>query len=261
MPKSPVFIVGSPRSGTSILVDAMISVGYQGFREGNFLTLMTTIDRVVERHFSVFAKDNAQILVSQVDPILLKRRIEDIFREFTDNLNTAPLWFDKTGNPEMIQAVPTLRRFWPSSVFIFAKRRAIENITSRQKKFPGLTFEYHCADWARNMASWRKVREQIPPEVYIEVDQQDLIRKPNASSAQIAGLLELEEVHIEELVRIFRSNRPQETIAGSAEKILSLGALPWSEAQLAIFRRHCANEMEAYGYSADETYYRKAQDD
>jgi hypothetical protein len=258
MPKSPAFIVGSPRSGTSILVDAMIDVGYQGFREGNFLTLMTTINRIVDRHFSVFAKGNAQILVAQIDPTLLKSRIEDIFHELTDNLNTAPLWFDKTGNPEMIQAVPTLRRFWPGSVFIFAKRRAIENITSRQKKFPGLTFEYHCADWARNMAAWRNIREQIPRGGYIELDQQDLIRKPNASAEQIAGLLELEEIHVEKLVRTFRSNRPQETIAGSAEKILSLDALPWSDAQLAIFRKYCANEMEAYGYSTDETYYGKS---
>lgn len=30
----PVFVVGSPRSGTSILVDGLLSVGYKGFREG-----------------------------------------------------------------------------------------------------------------------------------------------------------------------------------------------------------------------------------
>jgi hypothetical protein len=37
-----VFIVGSPRSGTSILTRAMQGLGYQGFHEGNFLTLTTT---------------------------------------------------------------------------------------------------------------------------------------------------------------------------------------------------------------------------
>ena len=37
MPKFPVFVVGSPRSGTSILVDALFSAGYKGFREGSFL--------------------------------------------------------------------------------------------------------------------------------------------------------------------------------------------------------------------------------
>ena len=33
---SPLFIVGSPRSGTSILVMALRAAGYRGFNEGNF---------------------------------------------------------------------------------------------------------------------------------------------------------------------------------------------------------------------------------
>jgi hypothetical protein len=259
MPKSPVFIVGSPRSGTSILVSALSGVGYQGYREGNFLPLMQFIISAIDLHFATFAKPNPHILVAQIDPQLLKKRVELLFKEITDNLNPAPLWFDKSGNHGMITAIPTLLRLWPTSVFIFAKRRAIENIVSRIKKFPERHFEYHCLDWARNMAAWREVREKLPVDIYLEVDQQDLIRDTEAISSKIATFLGLENQQLEILTRTFRSRRPQETNKGSASKTYSLEGLHWSEAKLAIFRKHCAPEMDAFGYGEGEEYYRDPQ--
>lgn len=252
MAKSPVFIVGSPRSGTSILVRALISVGYKGYNEGNFLPLMNIIDRGVDNHFSIFAKPNPNVLAAQVDPTVLKSRIADIFKELTDNLIAGPLWFDKSGNAEMIQAVPTLRRLWPDSVYIFAKRRAIENVVSRVKKFPSHNFEHHCADWAKTMAAWRKVREALPADIYIEVDQQDMIRNTEAIAARISEFLEIGQ--LQTLVQTFKSKRPQETTHGSALRTYSLENLGWSEAELAIFKRHCGPEMEAYGYGTGSEY-------
>lgn len=254
MPKSPVFIVGSPRSGTSVLARALASVGYHGYNEGNFLPLMNIIDRVVDNHFGVFAKPNPHVLAAQVDPKILKSRIEDIFKELTDALNKGPLWFDKSGNAEMIRAIPVLRRLWPDSVYIFAKRRAIENVVSRVKKFPAHGFEHHCADWAKNMAAWRQVREELPGGVYLEVDQQDLIRNTEATAANISNLLELGRERLATLINIFQSRRPQETTQGSALRTYSLESLGWSEAELEIFKKHCDSEMKAYGYGSGSEY-------
>ena len=254
MPKSPVFIVGSPRSGTTILVRALAAVGYHGYNEGNFLPLMNIIDRVVDNHFGIYAKPNPNVLAAQVDPKVLKRRIENIFKELTDALNKGPLWFDKSGNAEMIQAIPVLRRLWPGSVYIFAKRRAIENVVSRVKKFPAHDFEHHCADWAKNMAAWRQVREELPAGVYLEVDQQDLIRNTEATAANISNFLELGEERLETLINIFQSRRPQETAQGSALRTYSLESLGWSEAEVAIFKKHCDPEMKAYGYGSGSEY-------
>jgi len=254
MPKSPVFIVGSPRSGTSVLVAALSRVGYQGHREGNFLPLMMIIGRAVDRFFAVGGKKNPNTLVAHVDPARLKGGIEDVFKALTEELNRSPLWFDKSGNHEMIRAVPILRRLWPDSVFIFAKRRAIENVLSRIKKFPRRDFEYHCADWARNMSAWREVRPQLPAGSYLEVDQQDLIRDTEAISAKISGLLELAPGQAQKLVRTFKSARPQETATGSATQTYTLETLGWSEVQLAIFKKHCEPEMQAYGYALSSEY-------
>jgi hypothetical protein len=258
MPKSPVFIVGSPRSGTSALAKALLSIGYQGFHEGNFLPLLSVIQRAVDRHIEVYGKPSPHVLAARVDSNELKSRIAEIFKEVADNWNTGPLWFDKSGNVDMIRAIPTLRHLWPDSVYLFAKRRAIENVVSRVKKFPLRDFEYHCVDWVKNMAAWREIRQEIPAEAYLEVDQQDLIRDTDAISAKIAGLLQLERAQAEKLAKTFKLIRPQETTKGSAEKLYSLDSLGWSDAERAIFEQHCIPEMKIQGYGEDAEYYRKA---
>ena len=254
MAKTPVFIVGSPRSGTSVLVAALLRVGYQGYREGNFLPLMMILDKAVDRFFSVAGKKNPKVLAAHVDPVRLREKIEDIFRELTNELNASPLWFDKSGNHEMIRAIPILRRLWPDSVFIFAKRRAIENVLSRIKKFPRRDFEYHCTDWARNMSAWREVRPQLPVDSYLEVDQQDLIRNTEVVCAGIAKLLDLQAEQTRNLAKVFKSARPQETVKGSAAQTFPLESVGWSETQLAVFRKHCEAEMNAYGYGLGSEY-------
>jgi hypothetical protein len=255
MPKSPVFIVGSPRSGTSILVSALTSVGYRGYHEGNFLPLMQLITSTIDQHFAASAKPNPHILVAQIDPQTLKERIQAVFKELTDSLNTAPLWFDKSGNHGMIWAIPTLLRLWPTSVFIFAKRRGIENVVSRVKKFPARDFEYHCADWARNMAAWRAVREQLPEDIHLEVDQQELVRNTESISTRISEFLGLGDQQLEHIIKTFRSRRPQESTKGSAIQTYALDSVGWSETQLAIFNKQCDQEMKAYGYGTGSDYY------
>ena len=255
MSRSPVFIVGSPRSGTSALVKAQTTVGYRGYNEGNFLPLMRILDRSVDNHFAIFGKPNPNRLTSQIDREKLKEGIHHTFRQLAQEAHPYPLWFDKSGHADMIPAIPILRQLWPQSVYVFCKRRAIENVASRLKKFPAQDFERHCAGWAKIMAAWRAVRTELPAEVYLEVDQQDLIRDTEDISRKLSQLLQLDPEQQRMLVRTFKSRRPQETSKGSAAQMYSLESIGWSEAQLATFRRHCGPEMEAYGYGSGADYY------
>jgi hypothetical protein len=254
--KSPVFIVGSPRSGTSILVSALRVVGYGGFNEGNFLPLINILGRAVDRHLGVTGKSSPNVLAAHVDPEFLKRKIEDVIRDMADGLNVGNMWFDKSGNPDMIEAIPRLRLLWPNSVYIFAKRRAIENVISRVKKFPAHNFEQHCASWAINMAAWRKVRAELPPDAYLEVDQFDLIRDTEGISRRITGFLGLPPELSKKILKTFKMHRPQQTSNGSAEQIYSLDSLGWSDDQVAAFKRICSSEMEAFGYTDGAGYDR-----
>jgi hypothetical protein len=250
----PAFIVGSPRSGTSILVDALIAAGYHGFREGNFLTLISGIESLIERHFKAFADGNPKVLVNAVKKERLKARLFDDFQRTMDKHNPEAPWFDKTGNPEMIAAIPILRKLWPESVFIFAKRRGIENILSRTVKFPSHSFDHHCADWARNMSMWRSIRAELPADAFVEIDQQEMIRRPEQTADILSRFLKLLSQDSDRMARVFRTHRPQQTADGTAARVISLDTAGWSDAQKATFMRRCKEEMDAFGYAFGSDY-------
>ena len=252
---SPLFIVGSPRSGTSILVQAMQRTGYAGYREGNFLSLLQTLNASVDRHFSDFGTTDPDVLVSHIDKTGLKAGLAGILREAVEAL--APKdqpWLDKTGNPEMIAAIPTIRALWPNAVFIFAKRRGIENIASRLQKFPQLDFTYHCKDWARNMATWRQLRESTPSLPFLEIDQWDIASQPDETADIIGHFLELSADDAAAIAKEFHSARPQETAPGTATRILTLAETGWTTAQQEIFQRFCGQAMAENDYVLDATY-------
>lgn len=253
MARYPVFIVGSPRSGTSALVDAMLAAGYSGFREGMFLSLLSGLNELVSQHFATFGTDaSEEVLISRIAPEPLKAELFSVIKRYADAAEPPAPWFDKTGNPDMIRAVPIIKRLWPDGVFIFSKRRGIENVLSRLSKFPAYDFEYHCRDWATNMGAWREVRQLLPAGSFVEVDQRDMIQNPARVAAKLQAFLGLApNMAIEETLA---SSRPQQTGPGSAQRILTLDAVGWSTYEMKLFVTHCASEMEAYGYTYDIRY-------
>jgi hypothetical protein len=251
---APAFILGSPRSGTSILVTALQRAGYRGFHEGHLLPLIRIIERAVDRQFETFATEGAKILISQVDRANLKARLTDIIgAEAAAHHGHGP-WLDKTGGVEMIESVPTLCRIFPDARFVFAQRRAIENVVSRLVKFPRHGFEYHCTSWAKVMAAWRALRTALPELACIEIDQRDISAAPAETARRLADFLSIDDAACESMAATFTSRRPQETQPGSADRVLTLAGTGWSEAQKAIFSRVCDAEMQAAGYTTDESY-------
>jgi hypothetical protein len=251
---SPVFIVGSPRSGTSILVVGLREAGYGGFNEGNFLSLLHTVPRTIDQHFAVFGTTDKRVLTAHVDQHVLKHEFFRSVKRMVEAEHGDGPWLDKTGNPEMIEAIPVLRFLWPTCRFVFARRRAIENVMSRLEKFPAHDFAYHCADWARNMAAWRQVRARIPAFPGIEIDQQDIGADPAGTAARLGEFLGLAPGAVAAMARAFAEQRPQETAPGTAGRILSLEETGWDERQIKVFRARCVPEMLAYGYTLDCRY-------
>ena len=256
MSSSPVFIVGSPRSGTSILISSILRSGYNGFLEGNFLSLARVLERDVDRFFSAFYTANPKVLMSQIDKDVLKQKLSQVVLEAAIAQQPRSPWVDKTGGPEMIETIPLLRRTFPAARFIFAKRRAIENIVSRLIKFPGLSFEYHCMDWAKTMAAWRTLRDASPGKDLIEIDQREISAQPDLATHRLKDFLQLTDEEAMLVLKTFTSSKPQETRAGTSERVLSLDAIGWTDDQKTTFHRHCHAEMEIEGYSLDESYWR-----
>jgi len=225
-----------------------LSAGYNGYREGNFLGLINEISTRIDRHFRTFGTTHSSILTAHLRPDRLKEEIFLRIRALVDELNPMAPWLDKTGNPDMILALPWLFRLWPSCYVIFARRRGIENILSRTKKFASLDFTYHCADWARNMAAWREVRPTLPAARWIEIDQREIASDPQGVAERLGRLLKLDHAQVATLHSRFASERPQQTDEGSADRVYTLEETGWGPDQVAIFLRVCGPEMESYGY-------------
>jgi hypothetical protein len=232
----------------------MRSIGYYGFQEGNFLSLLHGVNQLVDRQYMWFPSDDERVLLSNVDKPDLKRKLFESVRTVANTLNPKEPWFDKTGNPEMILAIPIVRELWPGAVFLFAKRRGIENVISRLTKFPGHPFEYHCANWAKNMSSWRAIREQIPAECFLEVEQRKMVQHSEDAALELCSFLGVSNSMAPVAAQVMGTHRPQETTKGSASRTCSLDASGWTKEQIETFLKHCEPEMKAYGYTLDEQY-------
>jgi hypothetical protein len=254
MSKYPVFIVGSPRSGTSILVSAMQNAGYFGYNEGNFLTLVRIVEMHVERFFKAQGSTHPRVLTSHIDQAELVFKLATVMAETAESKQQRSPWFDKTGSMQMVEAMPILYRIWPSARFIFAKRRGLENIVSRVVKFPRHDFTYHCVNWAGTMAAWSRIRAEHPEVPGIEVDQRDISDAPEETARMIGAFLELDREAQGRMSATMTRDRPQETRPGSASRVITLAETGWTDEQIAIFERECGAQMRAYGYTTDETY-------
>lgn len=84
---SPFFIAGSPRSGTSAVVDVLWHIGYQGFGEGHFLTLLHYIDAIVDQHYVWFPGTDPGVMLGNIDKGNLKRRFFEMFQILVNDLN------------------------------------------------------------------------------------------------------------------------------------------------------------------------------
>jgi len=252
--RSPVFIVGSPRSGTSILVSALHAAGYGGYYEGHLLSLIRIIERDVDRHFDSFYTQASKVLISRVDRAALKGQLAGIVAAEAARHQPDGPWVDKTGGLEMIESIPTLSHIFPTGRFVFAQRRAIENIVSRMVKFPRHAFDYHCASWAKIMAGWRLLRQAHPELACIEIDQRDISADPATVAERLGDFLLLDQAGRAALLQTFMSRRPQQTQPGSADRVLSLADTGWTAAQKTVFHLHCESEMHAAGYTMDDTY-------
>jgi hypothetical protein len=134
---------------------------------------------------------------------------------------------------------------------VFLKRRGLENVVSRRKKFPGQSFEQACTDWAESMLAWPAVGGVLG-RAAVEIDQLVLARSPARIAALLGEFLSLSQSEAEAFVNSLRTPAPERTWL--EPPVLTSGDLDWDEPQWHTFRQLCDEAMARFGYSYDGEY-------
>ena len=186
----PVFILGPARSGTSAITLALLeSASCVGSGEGHLLPLAHALLGTIDQYYRGRGHD-PHTMLGLVSIDAFQKLIRRSFVKLTADLYPTLRWLDKTPTVEMVRASVLMQELWPNARFIFMKRRVIENVLSRRRKFPEDSTERHYSDWAAVMTAWLAVREKLGTAA-LEIEHRQLVLDPIAVATSIASFLEL----------------------------------------------------------------------
>ena len=249
----PVFILGPARSGTSAITLALLeSASYIGAGEGHLMPLAHGLLSAIDHHYRRVGHDESTAL-GGVSSAAFQKLVRRGFVKLVSELYPTPRWLDKTPTVEMVRASVLMKELWPHARFIFMKRRVVENLLSRRRKFPDGTTDSHYSDWAAVMTAWLAVREQLGSAA-LEIDHRQLVLNPEAVSSSISAFLGLPSSAAARFSRYVCQSRPEQTDENFGA-IYSLHDLGLDEQEAQRLRVVCDPAMTAFGYGYDESYY------
>jgi hypothetical protein len=252
----PIFILGSARSGTSAITHALLTAThYAGQEEGHLLDILAAL-AVEVRKFYIEKSDewggSRNTMIARVPQRFMEDALDSILLTATKQLFKTPHWLDKTPNSNMIYLAPRFLRIWPNARFIFMKRRAIENIASRMRKFH-YNFAHNCREWTESMQAWMSVRDKLAGSA-LEVDQIAMLRDPETVADNVSDLLELSDISRDRLKRQLARERPQRTSINE-DAVGGIEDQGWTSDMRQAFEEICGPTMDKFGYNRTAAYY------
>jgi hypothetical protein len=255
MSQHPVFVLGAARSGTSGVAQALLRSGwYEGEKEGFAIQALWTLIDATHAYYDTRKRDVASAtMIHDVPKTHIIGGLRGLFAHLGRELYPSGRWIDKTPTSDMIRLAPILKEIFPNGKFIFMRRRAIENILSRQRKFPEVSLATHCADWAQVMSAWLEVRDRLGAAA-IEMDQLAAAAQPDKTSATLIDFLGLPKINGRRFAEALKFDRP-ETTSDAFASVHDLLSLDWTMADKGTLLSVCGDLMREYGYSLDRTYF------
>ena len=241
-----VFILGSPRSGTSITYYAMREVvGLKGRGESHVVPVFQRMLHQFHTYTTEF-RQHPGVLAGDLDTRLLRESFQSYLRAFYAKAYGGHGFVDKTPGAEAIRGCDLIYGAFPAARVLLLQRNGIEVVNSFRSKF-GASFENACQSWVHVVdAATQMVAAR--PELLV-VDQFDLTNKPQAAGACIAEYLGCPNL-ASRLATFFTERRVEQQSTHDWTKRLTLADVAWSDAQKAHFVAVCGASMASLGYQA-----------
>ena len=249
----PVFILGPARSGTSAMTLALLDSGaYLGTGEGHLLPLAHALVGTIDQYYQKRAED-PHTLLGKLPIAAFQKLIRRSFVRLAADLFPTRRWLDKTPTVEMVRASVLMKELWPNARFIFMKRRVIENVLSRRRKFPQDDTERHYSDWLAVMSAWLAVRDQLGTSA-LEIEHRQLVLEADATATTVAKFLQLPQDAAGRFRSYLTERRPEQTDTEFGA-VYSLERLGLNEVDAARLKSACDPVMASLGYSYGESYF------
>ncbi|RAI03039.1 hypothetical protein DLJ53_00425 [Acuticoccus sediminis] len=224
----PVFILGSPRSGTTAMAMGLARLKRFGrYRlEGHFLYhfhpgLVRVATGRVGGNSIVMEAEQAARFIGE-----FKRSVNRLYSETGDPDDEA--WIDKTPDHKQAAAIPSIDALWPDARYIFLYRPPLQAVRA-SAAMPHWKLEGHegavAQRWVECQAAWRRHRDRLKGRA-VEVFQPDMLADPAGTAAALAPLLDLSDDEVNMLTTFWskndRLNRPSKPEAEKAYDLFEL---------------------------------------
>jgi hypothetical protein len=250
----PIFIIGTQRTGTSIMWRVLRTANFLGFNEGHlWLDLLEPLARLRDPAHKKWLRQRIFTLGSDRN-LVLEKHCALMIDRFHRDLLPPPLvrWVDKSPGVNAVQLAPMLSQLFPRSQFIFMRRNAISkvnsgiNYISRERDLEA--FRAMCGRWVRVMKTWRKLSHLLVGRS-IELEQERIAERPYDVGQEVAGFLGVPE-YAEEFGSVFDSRRENTAFPGRDAGDY-MYPVDWTEQQKATLSAICGAEMRVWGYPLD----------
>lgn len=239
-----VFIMGPPRSGTSVTYYAMREVfKLPGYGESHVFPIFLTMLHRFWQYGESFRKQTGNF-AAQLDTASLRATFIDYLRRFYASHYPGGSWVDKTPGADAILSTSLVLDAFPDARIILTTRGGIEAVESFRRKFSA-SFENACLSWVHCMEALIGVTGEYP--ALLKIDQFDMATQPGETAARVAAYLGRDD-QAARLADFLRTHQPERSSKHPPESRLMLEAMEWSDDEKRTFNEVCGTVMRKLQY-------------
>lgn len=277
--QDPVFIVGYPRSGTTLVQSLLATQDIMSLPETHFFTLIRNclkvksgrvtieslekaIDKAREKiRLSINAENHLKELAKQqkLSPkMLFEAIVVDNLIDKVDDFNriSQKLWMEKT--PDHVLRLDIINNFYPNAKYVFVLRDPEQAILSRRKNFineANLGIEVHAKRWMDSIHAIETFKTQYPDRVKF-VKLEELVENKENIVSDICNFIGIE--FIEQKLKNYNDKAKdlvlpwehwkQDVIGSQVSKEIASNQKVLNDYDLVLFLNITQEKLKQYGY-------------